>query len=257
MNALENLLFISLALIFGLGGAWLMGYIYAYFAKAKFRAFLKKISADPLINGLLEGARLKNIEISPFGLFLEILEAYRGKRKTVMTAFCFSKKVKVSNKIIKEVLEGKNDGQILNYIPFYLAHEFGHVEIFYTKDPVLIEEITERIEGCGINRSCLYEELLATRIGAKMIKRISGKNIAEVISVDYVSRQLIIQCAKCLSRILEDENKCPRVQELKKMGIARIEKDDEVQIIYSPQILIGGSSFFRRSLKVFPTASSL
>ena len=191
---------------------------YSCFTEKRFNIFLQEIKQDPLIKALLKEINSQNIKLAPFGLFHEFL----FHRKTAMTAIPMQ--IAISNKKIKRFL---NDKRTRKSILLGLTHELGHLNQFF------LEEYIKKI--CKYERYCLYSELRATKQGCRLLEKISGKEIREIFTKHLLNSLILTsreQCEKCISQgILE--NKCPKIEELKKMGIKVDKNNKKIYVWYS------------------------
>jgi hypothetical protein len=180
---------------------------YSCFVKKRFNYFIQEIKQDPLLRILLKEIYLQNIRLAPFGLFDEFLL----RKKAAMTAIPM--KINISNKVIKRFLHNRNDKAEKAILTLKLAHELGHLNQLFLKEKLRTK--------CKYQNNCLYVELQATKEGCRLLEKISGKKITKTFPKNYLNiiiRTSIEQCKKCIGQgILE--NKCPKIEELKKMGV--------------------------------------
>ncbi len=194
---------ISFTVFFGI----VVKLIYSFFTEKRFNIFLQEIKQDTLLMILLKEIYLQNIRLGPFELFDEFLL----RKKVAMMAIPMQ--ISISNKVIKRFLHNRNDKAEKAILTLKLAHELGHLNRFFLKEKLKTK--------CKYKHNCLYVELQATKQGCRLLEKISGKKITKIFLKNYLNiiiRTSIEQCKKCTALgILED--KCPRIKELKKMGV--------------------------------------
>lgn len=190
-------------------GVFIVSFVYSLFVKKRFKFFLQKANKNPLLRDLLKEISSQNISLVPFGFSTEFLFG----RNCSMLAYFFPKKIAISNKkIIKKFIEKEKKEEFIQEIALKIAHELGHLNESVTS---VRESFEERRRVCKIKTNCLCDELLATKMGIKILERITGKRIEEVIPpkvIRHMFDNTLIQCEKCLFLLPE----CPKIQRVLK-----------------------------------------
>lgn len=182
--------------------------IYYRFSQERFIAFLKGADQNPLLKAFLRKFKSRNINLSPFWF----TDEFFWERKTAMFALLPLKNIAISNREIKKFLNKKMGSGVLLRT---FAHELGHFNRSWPETEKLREE---RKGICNIERDCLYVELSADEEGFKSLKKIAGKEAAEKHLVKMINSRFS-QCKKCRNFLAKNASKCPKIKELKEMGV--------------------------------------
>ncbi len=164
--------------------------------------FLEKIRKNATFSILLNEIKNRNLKIEPMKSIYEACGTAMAVDNTQSTIF-------ISIQLMRDILEGKRS---VKKIQAQLAHEIGH----FDNDKLENETREERKRTCQVKNDCLYMELLASRKGFKIIRKITKKEVSANIITSFTANSFA-QCFECLKFLRKNATKCPKLKELKKI----------------------------------------
>lgn len=182
------------------------------FGKKILNRFLYRANQDATFKMLLKAANVRNLRLIYLPGIFEVLGAGMSLFKKES-----SLKIAISIELMKKFLEKAAISKkiyLMNFARLSFAHELGHF------DQINLETNLEkeRKKTCEIKGDCFYIELLASKRGLQIIRKITGKEITKKLLGDLMATS-IIQCHRygCFDFLRKDASKCPKINKIKEM----------------------------------------